>query len=59
MISEVKQYAEEQGSDTYSWARGSSGASFSIFAWKTLRGGRINGDEAKGHTKKEDILYIY
>lgn len=38
-------------SDTYSGARGSSGAGFSIFARKTLRGGRINGDEAGGHTK--------
>lgn len=39
-------------SDTYSRARGSSGAGFSIFARKTLRGGRINGDEARGHTRK-------
>lgn len=35
-------------SDTYSGTRGSSGAGFSIFAGKTLRGGRINGDEVGG-----------
>lgn len=35
-------------SDTYSGARGSSSAGFSIFAGKTLRGGRINGDDEGG-----------
>lgn len=46
-------------SDTYSWARGSSGAGFSIFARKTLRGGRMNGDEGRGHTKKRNVcVYI-
>lgn len=43
---------DEGDGDTYGGARGSSSASFSIFAGKTLRGGRIIEDEAAGHHQK-------